>query len=192
MNKVIIIAIIGIVGLLSQFKMFAQKPIGPVGDLTITDMGHFTGSVTSAGILAGGVLTEQPYKESVKKFQKQYSKRIPYFGGIAILAQINNLIDDTQTRIDDLTSNNDMLKRVLYYSKKKKNVELLSEATSRLEFLRQEVNNRQEEVTISGEKMNLHQNVRRTLSRIHRSLDVVDQNTQQSSLSEKIIKMIKN
>ena len=159
----------------------ANNPIGPISDVP---------SVTLSGVSLALNLMLKEREETTEKrtqdFLKEYRKRLPYYGGIAWLSTVNNIINNVKDRSSKLKEDNEKLS-FLYYSKKKENRGYLLSADSQIENLSSHFLNG-EITTILGEKFNLYEDLRTSLSVINRKLDRVEDNIKESTLKRKLVR----
>ncbi|WP_223605536.1 hypothetical protein [Chryseobacterium sp. OSA05B] len=159
---------------------FANNPIGPISDVP---SGTLSGVTLGLNMALEG--REKTTEKRTKDFLKEYRKRLQYYGGFAWLSTVNNIINNVKDRSRRLTQDNENLS-FLFYSKKKENRVYLLSAKSQIEhmssnFLSGEIN------TILGEKFNLYENLRTSLSAINRELDRVEENIKESNLRRKLV-----
>ncbi|PRB85771.1 hypothetical protein CQ022_05815 [Chryseobacterium culicis] len=158
----------------------ANNPIGPISDVP-SNIGSIA-IIVELEFLKG---REETTEKRTKDFVKEYRKRLLYYGGVAWLSTVNNVINNVRDRSRQLRQDNEKLS-FLFYSKKKENRVYLLSADSQIEnmsshFLNGEIN------TILGEKFNLYEELRASLSAINRELDRVDGNIKESNLKKKLV-----
>ncbi|MEJ5049343.1 hypothetical protein WH221_05855 [Chryseobacterium culicis] len=174
----ILILLLGSVKAYSQ--PVANNPIGPISDVP-SNIGSIA-IIVELEFLKG---REETTEKRTKDFVKEYRKRLLYYGGVAWLSTVNNVINNVRDRSRQLRQDNEKLS-FLFYSKKKENRVYLLSADSQIEnmsshFLNGEIN------TILGEKFNLYEELRASLSAINRELDRVDGNIKESNLKKKLV-----
>ncbi|SIR72358.1 MULTISPECIES: hypothetical protein [unclassified Chryseobacterium] len=170
--------------LFASIKIYSQpvanNPIGPISDVP---SGTLSGVTIGLNLALKG--REETTEQRTQDFLKEYRKRLQYYGGFAWLSTVNDIINNVKGRSRQLRQYNEKLS-FLYYSKKKENMMYLLSADKQIEnmssnFLSSEVN------TILGEKFNLYENLRTSLSAINRKLDRVDDNIKESNLKRKFV-----
>lgn len=162
-------------------QAIASNPIGPISDIP--------SNFGSSGIIVEKLLLKEREETTEKRtqdFLKEYKKRLLYYGGAAWLSTVNDIINNVRSRYHKLRQENEKLS-FLFYSRKKENRMYLLSADRQIEnmsshFLNGEIN------TIMGEKFNLYENIRGSLSAINRELDKVDNNVKESNLKRKIVR----
>ncbi|MBL0683431.1 hypothetical protein [Aquimarina mytili] len=122
----------------------------------------------------------------VNRFTIQYSKRIPYLMlSSSLTKKINTQIDTAIRRYNFLVSRNNSL--VFFrYSRKRNNAKALTIIKKMLDNLERELNKQNSIGVIHGEKLNLYQNAMKSLSKIHRLMDIIEDNVAQSKLLDAI------
>ena len=160
---------------------FANNPVGPISDVP--------SNLGSGGIIVEKYLLksrEETTEKRTENFYKEYRKRLIYYpGSVLWLSTINDIINNVKDRSRKLKRDNEKLS-FLFYSKKKENRVYLLSADNQIEnmsshLLIGEIN------TILGEKFNLYENLRISLSSINRQLDKVDNNIKESTLKRKLV-----
>lgn len=161
---------------------YANNPFGPISDVP--------SNFGSAGIIIEKHLLksrEETTEKRTQDFYKEYRKRLIYYPGSVIwLSTVNNIINNIQDRSRKLRQDNENLS-FLYYSKKKENRVYLQSADSQIENMSSHFLNG-EKAVILGEKFNLYEDLRTSLSAINRQLDRVEDNIKESTLKRKIVR----
>lgn len=174
----LVLFLLASIGVYSQ--PVANNPIGPISDVP---------SLTLSGVTYGLNLElkkrEETTEQRTQDFVREYRKRLQYYGGFAWLSTVNDIINNVKDRSNKLRQDNEKLS-FLFYSKKKENKMYLLSADKQIEnvsanFLSGEIN------TILGEKFNLYEDLRISLSGINRTLDVVEDNIRDSNLKRKLV-----
>lgn len=160
---------------------FANNPIGPISDVP-SNIGS-VGIIIEKYALKG---REETTEKRTEDFLKEYRKRLPYYVGITWLFTVNNIINNVKDRSLKLRQDNEKLS-FLYYSKKKENKVYLQSADSQIENMSANFLNG-EKAVILGEKFNLYEDLRTSLSAINRQLDRVEDNIKESTLKRKIVR----
>lgn len=126
-------------------------------------------------------------RDKIEAFRFDYIKRQAYFLGLskAITNRISNEINASFVRYNQLETRNSSLS-ILSYSRKKENTKMLSFIEKMLTTMQREANTQQSVLVIYGERMNLLQNMMESLIEIHRVLDVVEDNIEQTTLYNRI------
>ena len=172
--------------LLVSVKIYSQPvsniPIGPISDVP-----SLTLSGVSTGLLSLGLKgREETTEKRTQDFLKEYRKRLIYYpGSVAWLFTVNNIINNVKDRSRQLRQDNERLS-FLYYSKKKENRVYLLSADSQIENMSANFLNG-EKAVILGEKFNLYEDLRSSLSAINRKLDRVEDNIKGSALKRKLV-----
>lgn len=139
-------------------------------------------------------------------YRTTYNHRVKYLFGFVMTSKINRTLDDVEARIDDLEVANNNLISVLNYSKKRKNIELIDDVREEFTILKAQMTKDYGEldtdlvinfkmdipVSIYGEQLNLYYNMRKTITRINRILDIIEDNIGSSVDHEKHIGGMKN
>lgn len=178
MFKIIII-------LLFSAKAFCQpvanNPVGPLSDVP---------SLVLSGVTAALYLPLKTREETTARragdFSKMYAKRLRYYGGILWLSTVKEIINDVKDRSARLRHDNEKLS-FLFYSAKKQNRIFLGSADRQIENMSSHFLNG-ELTAITGEKFNLYEDLRTSLSGINRQLDEVEDNIKYSNLKSTVIK----
>ncbi|UOB16667.1 hypothetical protein [Abyssalbus ytuae] len=167
------------------------QPVSPIYT-PVTDMPLMTMSYTTAGLYGSINAEENRLTNSVDSYATVYNKRAIYYTGASVVAyKIEQSILNSRKKLLELVVDNKNLDKIKYYSKRKKNTQLLEELEEKLDILEKELQGQHKIAVIYGEKLNLLQNTMRTLTQINRELDIVDKNIKESNHLKKIIKMIK-
>lgn len=176
-----LIVLLVFVSIRAYSQPFANNPIGPISDVP---------SVGGSGIIYGLNLElkkrEETTERRTKDFAKEYRKRLVYYpGSVAWLSTVNDIINNVKDRARQLKDDNEKLS-FLFYSRKKENRVYLLSADKQIENISSNFLNG-EKLTILGEKFNLYEELRASLSAINRELDRVDDNIKQSNLKKKLV-----
>lgn len=174
----IVLLLFASIGMYSQ--PVANNPIGPISDVP--------SNLGSAAIILENISLkerEETTEKRTKDFVKEYRKRLLYYGGAAWLSTVNDIINNVKDRARKLKEDNEKLS-FLFYSKKKENRVYLLSADSQIENMSSNFLNG-EKLTILGEKINLYEELRASLSTINRELDRVDDSIKQSNLKKKLV-----
>ncbi|THV57565.1 hypothetical protein [Chryseobacterium candidae] len=170
--------------LLVSVKIYSQpvanNPIGPISDVP---SGILSGVTIGLNLELKG--REETTEKRIQDFLKEYRKRLQYYDAIAWLSTVNDIINNVKDRSRQLMQDNEKLS-FLYYSKKKENRVYLLSADSQIENISSHFLNG-EKITILGEKFNLYEDLRASLSAINRKLDMVDDNIKESNLKRKFV-----
>ncbi|GAA0716343.1 hypothetical protein GCM10009430_11960 [Aquimarina litoralis] len=148
----------------------------------LTDPGSLTGSGVSTGLYSGSTTAERNTLRRVSGFNVDYGKRLTYLVTSAVISnKIRDEISVSFNRYYDLKRRNESLS-FFNYSKRKENQKMLK-------FIEKMLNNTQKALlaqssinVIYGEKLNLFQNTMKSLTEIHRSMDIVEDNIDRSKL----------
>ncbi|WP_426479194.1 hypothetical protein ACP3T3_07010 [Chryseobacterium sp. CBSDS_008] len=159
---------------------FANNPIGPISDVP-SNLGSAAIIIEKYALKGREETTEQRTQD----FLKEYRKRLLYYGGVAWLSTVNDIINNVKDRSRQLRQDNEQLS-FLYYSKKKENRVYLLSADSQIENMSSHFLSG-EKITILGEKFNLYEDLRTSLSAINRKLDRVEDNIKGSTLKRKLV-----
>lgn len=161
---------------------YANNPFGPISDVP--------SNLGSVGIIVEKHLLksrEETTEKRTQDFLKEYKKRLIYYpGSLLWLSTVNSIINNVQDRSRKLRQDNEKLS-FLYYSKKKENKVYLQSADSQIENMSSHFLNG-EKAVILGEKFNLYEDLRTSLSAINRKLDRVEDNIKESTLKRKIVR----
>lgn len=181
------------IALISTNKVLAQAPPIPVSAnlAPVTDLGSYTGSLTANGNYIGLNVNEGVLGTSVRNYVSVYNERTKYYAGILIVHKINNEIEKVEDRYKELSEENEELHMFLHYSKRKENEKKMEEISQQILTLKDELKD-QYNMVILGEKVNLYQNVMRTLTPIRRKLDTLEGNINRSNLLKELIETIKD
>jgi hypothetical protein len=175
-----LIVLLVFVSIRAYSQPFANNPIGPISDVP---------SVGGSGIIYGLNLElkkkEETTEKRTKDFAKEYRKRTLYYTGATWIPTVNSIINNVKDRARQLKDDNEKLS-FLFYSKKKENRVYLLSADKQIENMSSNFLNG-EKLTILGEKFNLYEELRASLSAINRELDRVDDNIKQSNLKKKLV-----
>jgi len=171
----------------------AQLPLMPAMSPAIADLANAAASTALAGVYGGAVLTTQSLLNSeIKNFRKQWDNRGTYLGGeVFERSHIYPKLDDFESRLSELEEEN-MNLSAFVYSKKDENTKLLLVVREEFDILNSEIKDRSHLVVVLGEKINLYQNMMRTITRLNRQLDVVEGNIGGSNAKEKLVDAMKN
>lgn len=175
-----LIVLLLFVSIKAYSQPFANNPIGPISDVP--------SNLGSGAIIVENIFLkerEETTEKRTKDFVKEYRKRLLYYGGAAWLSTVNDIINNVKDRAHKLKEDNEKLS-FLFYSKKKENKVYLLSADSQIENMSSNFLNG-EKLTILGEKINLYEELRASLSAINRELDKVDDNIKQSNLRKKLV-----
>jgi hypothetical protein len=153
----------------------------------LSDPGSMTGSGAALALYKQLDEEDKKNKDKMEDFRKDYVKRQIYFMGTAFPVKnaIAGELDESFSRYDALKIRNNKLS-FLSYSKKKDNTKMLNLVDKMLRNLQNEVRNQKTVFVIYGEKINLLQNVMTALIDVHRILDVVEDNLEQTKLYNRI------
>lgn len=159
----------------------SNNPIGPISDVP-SNLGS-AAIIFEKYALKG---REETTEKRTQDFLKEYRKRLLYYGGIAWLSTVNDIINNIKDRSRQLRQDNEELS-FLYYSKKKENRVYLLSADIQIENMSANFLNG-EKAVILGEKFNLYEDLRSSLSAINRKLDRVEDNIKESTLKRKLVR----
>lgn len=177
-----LIALLVFTSIKAYSQPYANNPFGPISDVP--------SNIGSGGIIVEKYLLksrEETTEKRTQDFLKEYRKRLIYYpGSLLWLSTVNNIINNVQDRSRKLRQDNEKLS-FLYYSKKKENKVYLQSADSQIENMSSHFLNG-EKAVILGEKFNLYEDLRTSLSAINRQLDRVEDNIKESTLKRKIVR----
>ncbi len=147
-----------------------------------TDPGSFTGSGTHAATYEFALKnSEKDTKKEIKEYNEQYNRRMKYYLltlGNGIVTKIDNKIKKVLNRLDILEEKNKKLS-FLNYSRKKKSRNELRSLKTMLNNIRNNYQNKHIG-SIYGEKLNLYENLMKSLTKINRMLDEVERDIDKS------------
>ncbi|MDQ1856019.1 hypothetical protein RAH34_05700 [Chryseobacterium sp. WLY505] len=171
--------------LLTSIRAYSQpvsnNPIGPISDVP-SNLG--SGAIIFEKYALKG--REETTEQRTKDFLKEYRKRLIYYpGSVAWLFTVDGIINNVKDRARQLRQDNEQLS-FLYYSKKKENRVYLLSAHRQIENMSSHFLNG-EKAAIMGEKFNLYEDLRSSLSAINRKLDRVEDNIKGSTLKRKLV-----
>lgn len=175
-----LIVIILFTSIRAYSQPFANNPIGPISDVP-SNLGS-AAIIVEKHLLKG---REETTEKRTQDFLKEYRKRLLYYGGVAWLSTVNDIINNVKDRSRQLRQDNEQLS-FLYYSKKKENRVYLLSADRQIENMSTHFLNG-EKATILGEKFNLYEDLRTSLSAVNRKLDRVEDNIKGSTLKRKFV-----
>ena len=157
----------------------STKTIGQVYPF-LTDVPSAGGSVISAGLYEFLIKkAEEKLSKEVDNYGNEYNKRFKYFGGALTSLFINKKIKELNERVNYLTKENKKL-TFLYYSKKKQNIKSLALIKKSCDNIKDELQYKTGSFILSGERMNLYENLMKSILLINRVLDKVEMNINKS------------
>ncbi|WP_405208496.1 hypothetical protein [Aquimarina sp. LLG6339-5] len=148
----------------------------------LTDKPSLLGSGISSGLYSSSATAERNNLRRMAAFEIDYAKRLVYLATSSVISnKIRNEITLSFNRYSDLKQRNESLS-LLNYSKKKENQKILGVIEDMLVNAQKALISQSSINVIYGEKLNLFQNTMSSLTEIHRTMDVVEDNIEQSKL----------
>ncbi len=155
----------------------------------LTDPGSMGGSVAAYYLYKSQLSTEKDLTTEVNNYRNKYIERLTYLTGPAIAAAlyVNDKLDEelsnARTRYNTLTNRNSTM-AFFNYTKKKRNVKNLATAKQMIDNLQSEIDNANSLVLLYGDRLNLYQNAMESIFTIHEVLDMVEDDVEQSVLTD--------
>ncbi len=153
----------------------------------LTDPGSFSGSGVAIGFYEALDASDKNNRTRMIEFEKDYVKRQLYFMGasLAVGTRINSEMAAAFSRYDSLKTRNSSLTQ-FSYSKKKDNTKMLNMIEIMLNSMQREMLTHKNVFVIYGEKINLLQNMMKSLIEIQRVMDIVEDNLEKTKLYNRI------
>lgn len=144
-------------------------------------------------------------RDQVYNSTKAYNLRLQYLVGFVMTSKINSTLDNVENRIDALEAANNSLTTVVNYSKKKKNTLLIDDVREEFDILKAEFNRdygvldatyiidfkMDTPVSSYGERINLYYNMERTTNRLHRLMDIIEDNVDSTVAYDRQVSVMK-
>lgn len=151
----------------------------------ISDVPSNIGSATATGLYFSMPFVDNRLRSAVNRFNAEYGKRTIYLTTSAlIMGKINEEMGEAYLRYNTLQSRNNSL-TFFVYSTKKNNKKMLETIGKMLTNLQLELL-KQRPIVLLGEKVNLYINTTESLFEIHRLMDMVEDNINNTTLFRRL------
>lgn len=151
----------------------------------IPDNGSNTGSSSSTATLFTAPSVQDGLRKAADEHGDDYVNRMNYLIASSVVnGRINGRIDDAIERYNALKKINESL-NFFAYSKKRINKELLENVEKFLDNMEDELD-KQDIIALLGEKLNLYGDTAESLYEIHRTMDEIEDNIENTWWYEKL------